>query len=79
MTSDGNRSKVFRFEDTEKHGDVHPSYKLILSLIMRLNGDKNIDLDLADFKLMAHAGSLFKALGLIAMDDPELTPPPGKY
>lgn len=46
---------------------------------MRLNGDKKIDLDLADFKLMAHAGSLFKALGLIAMDDPELTPPPGKY
>jgi len=28
---------------------------------------------------MCHAGPLFEALAVVAMDDPELTPPVGKY
>jgi len=46
---------------------------------MHLNGNKEMAIDLADFKLMLNAGPLFGVLGVVAMDDPELTPPPGKY
>ena len=38
-----------------------------------------INIILADFKVMLHAGPLMQVLAVIAMNDPELTPPPGKY
>lgn len=41
---------------------------------MNLNGDKIINVELSDFKLQLHAGPLFEALLLIAMDDPDLYP-----
>ena len=46
---------------------------------MCLNGDKMVNIDLADFKLMVQAGPLFAVLGVVAMDDPNLTPPAGKF
>jgi hypothetical protein len=43
------------------------------------NGNKDIVVDLADFKLMLHAGPLMASLAVVAMDDPDLNPPPAKF
>jgi vacuolar protein sorting-associated protein 13A/C len=37
---------------------------------MHLNGNKEMSVDLADFKLMVNAGPLFAVLAVVAMDDP---------
>lgn len=74
-----NRHNIFTFEDCNYQDDPVPSYKLVVGLNMHPNGDKIIKVDLADFKLMLHAGPLMASLAVIAMDDPDLTPPPAKY
>lgn len=38
-----------------------------------------INIILADFKVMLHAGPLMSVLSVIAMNDPDLTPAPGKF
>ena len=78
MLSMENRQNIFTFEDSQYQDDQNPSYKLVVGLNMHPNGDKVIKVDLADFKLMLHAGPLMASLAVIAMD-PDLTPPPAKY
>jgi vacuolar protein sorting-associated protein 13A/C len=50
-----------------------------MQLHMPLNKKMDINILLADFKIMLHAGPLMQVLSLIAMNDPALTPPLGKY
>ena len=69
LTKVENRSQVFRFEDSLQE-DKNPAYKLKFNLMMQPSGDKEISINLADFKLMGHAGPLFEVLALVAMDDP---------
>ncbi|CAD8141116.1 unnamed protein product [Paramecium pentaurelia] len=74
------RDQIFKFEDAlEQQNDNNVQHKLIFSLLMNLNGDKIINVELSDFKLQLHAGPLFDALQLIAMDDPDLNPKQGKF
>jgi hypothetical protein len=58
---------------------VNALVKLDFHLQMSANGDKRMYVNLSEFKLMVHAGSLFQVLALVAMDDPTITPAPGKY
>jgi vacuolar protein sorting-associated protein 13A/C len=80
LVSGQKRNQVFCFEDADPRAEVLADQcKLVLNLQMCLNGDKVVDIDLADFKLMVQAGPLFAVLGVVAMDDPNLTPAAGKY
>jgi len=58
LTDANARNKIFRFEDAEQHHDHSPTYKLYMSLFMPLNKKMEININLADFKLMLHAGPL---------------------
>ncbi|CAD8058857.1 unnamed protein product [Paramecium sonneborni] len=79
LTQQQQRQLVFKFEDAYQQIEDNPQYKLIFNLEMKITGDKDINIELSDFKLQIHAGPLFDVLALIAMDDPDLTPSPGKY
>jgi hypothetical protein len=71
LTDEKTRDKFFRFEDSALYG-FDTNYKLTLTLQMCPNGDKDISIVLADFRLMVHTGPLMEALAVLAMDDPEL-------
>jgi hypothetical protein len=66
LVSADRRNKVFCFEDADARATLKAlECKLVLDLQMCLNGDKLIKIDLADFRLMLHAGPILKVLAVI--------------